>query len=86
MTSYFALLGFVAIMVGTPGPANLLVMLAGVQRGILGSIGFICGLIFGKVILNIFIGLGFGFVLVTLYAPQGLGGLFDRFIQKGHNE
>tara|TARA_A100000164_G_C21850707_1_gene744835 strand:+ start:50 stop:1249 length:1200 start_codon:yes stop_codon:yes gene_type:complete len=30
--------------------------------------------------------LGFGFVLVTLYAPHGLGGLFDRFIQKGHNE
>ena len=30
--------------------------------------------------------LGFGFVLVTLYAPHGLGGLFDRFIEKGHNE
>ena len=30
--------------------------------------------------------LGFGFVLVTLYAPHGLGGLFDLFIQKGHNE
>ena len=30
--------------------------------------------------------LGFGFVLVTLYAPHGLGGLFDRFIKKGHNE
>ncbi|MAH82988.1 MAG: urea ABC transporter permease subunit UrtC [Rhodospirillaceae bacterium TMED8] len=27
--------------------------------------------------------LGFGFVLVTLYAPQGLGGLVDRFIRNG---
>ncbi|MEM1378095.1 MAG: urea ABC transporter permease subunit UrtC [Pseudomonadota bacterium] len=26
--------------------------------------------------------LGFGFVLVTLFAPQGLGGLFDLFIRK----
>ena len=27
--------------------------------------------------------LGFGFVIVTLYAPQGLGGLVDRFVHKG---
>jgi ABC-type uncharacterized transport system ATPase subunit len=27
--------------------------------------------------------LGFGFVLVTLYAPNGIGGLFDRLIAKG---
>lgn len=27
--------------------------------------------------------LGFGFVLVTLYAPQGIGGLFDRLVRKG---
>ncbi|WP_394688775.1 urea ABC transporter permease subunit UrtC [Hoeflea sp.] len=26
--------------------------------------------------------LGFGFVLVTLYAPNGIGGLFDRLIRK----
>ncbi len=26
--------------------------------------------------------LGFGFVLVTLFAPQGLGGLFDRLVRK----
>lgn len=26
--------------------------------------------------------LGFGFVLVTLYAPQGLGGLFDRLVRR----
>ena len=28
--------------------------------------------------------LGFGFVIITLYAPQGLGGLIDRFIRKGN--
>lgn len=27
--------------------------------------------------------LGFGFVLVTLYAPQGIGGLVDRIVRKG---
>ena len=27
--------------------------------------------------------LGFGFVLVTLLAPGGLGGMFDRFVRKG---
>ena len=27
--------------------------------------------------------LGFGFVLVTLYAPQGIGGLVDRLVRKG---
>ena len=32
MTVYLTLLGFIAFMVGTPGPANLLVMLAGVTK------------------------------------------------------
>ena len=27
--------------------------------------------------------LGFGFVLVTLYAPNGIGGLVDRLVRKG---
>lgn len=26
--------------------------------------------------------LGFGFVLVTLFAPQGIGGVFDRFVRR----
>lgn len=30
--------------------------------------------------------LGFGFVAVTLYAPNGLGGFFDRLIRKDANE
>ena len=50
-------------MVGTPGPANLIVMLAGVRQGLRQSIGFILGLIVGKIALNLFIGFGFGLIL-----------------------
>ena len=58
MTAYLALLGFIAFMVGTPGPANLLVMLAGVRQGLRGCAGFISGMIVGKLGLNLFIGFG----------------------------
>ena len=71
MTVYLALLGFIAFMVGTPGPANLLVMLAGVTQGLQGCAGFISGLIVGKLGLNLFIGFGFGVVLAV-----------DPFLQK----
>ena len=71
MTSYLALLGFIAFMVGTPGPANLVAMLAGVTQGLQGCVGFISGLIVGKIFLNLFIGLGLGIVLA-----------FDSFLQK----
>ena len=50
-------------MVGTPGPANLIVMLAGVRQGLSQCIGFILGLIVGKIALNLVIGFGFGIVL-----------------------
>lgn len=65
MTAYLALIGFIAFMVGTPGPANFLVMLAGVTQGLLGCVGFISGLIVGKIGLNLLIGFGFGVVLVA---------------------
>ena len=63
MTAYLALLGFIAFMVGTPGPANLVAMLAGVTQGLRGCTGFIAGLIVGKIGLNLFI--GFGVVLAA---------------------
>ena len=66
MAVYFALLGFIAFMVGTPGPANLLAMLAGVRQGLRGCIGFISGLVFGKILLNLLIGL----VLVLFLPPS----------------
>jgi len=65
MTAYLALLGFIAFMVGTPGPANFVVMLAGVTQGVRGCAGFISGLIVGKIGLNLFIGFGFGVVLAA---------------------
>ena len=65
MTAYFALFGFIAFMVGTPGPANLVAMLAGVTHGLKGCAGFIAGLILGKIGLNLFIGLGFGVALAA---------------------
>ena len=65
MTAHLALLGFIAFMVGTPGPANLLVMLAGVTRGLRGCVGFISGMAVGKVGLNLFVGFGFSVVLET---------------------
>ena len=65
MTAYTALLVFIVFMVGTPGPANLLAMLAGVTQGLRGCAGFIAGLIVGKIGLNLCLGFGFGVVLAT---------------------
>jgi len=59
-------------MVGTPGPANLIVMLAGVRQGLRHCIGFIFGLIVGKIALNLVIGFGFGVVLAEAQVWQML--------------
>ena len=61
--AYLALLTFILFMVATPGPANLLMMIGGAQKGVASCIGFILGLVFGKVFLNLVFGLGFGFFL-----------------------
>ena len=63
MLAFFTLLAFVVFMVGTPGPANLILVLAGVRQGLSQCIGFILGLIVGKIALNLVIGFGFGIVL-----------------------
>jgi len=63
MLAFFALLAFVVFMVGTPGPANLILMLAGFRQGLRQSVGFILGLIVGKIVLNLVIGFGFGIAL-----------------------
>ena len=65
MTAYLPLLTFIAFMVGTPGPANLVAMLAGVTQGLQKSTGFISGLIVGKIGLNLVVGFGFGVVLAA---------------------
>ena len=63
MEAYFTLLFFVAVLVGTPGPANLLLMLGGAQIGVRACIPFIIGLVIGKLLLNIAMGLGFALFL-----------------------
>ena len=61
--AYLNLLIFVILMVGTPGPANLLVMIGGARHGVGKCAGFIFGLIGGKLVLNIGFGIGLGLFL-----------------------
>lgn len=55
---------FIALMVATPGPANMLLMTAGAQQGYIRTLPFIAGLIVGKLGLNLLMALGLsGFLL-----------------------
>jgi len=80
MLAFFTLLAFVTFMVGTPGPANLIVMLAGARQGLRQSFRFILGLIVGKVVLNLFIGFGFGLVLAEAPVWQ----MLFSYVSAGH--
>ena len=61
---YLPLWGFVALMVGTPGPANLVMMVAGARYGYVRLIPFLVGLISGKLALNLAIALGLATLLI----------------------
>ena len=50
-------------MVITPGPANMVLMIGGAQKGVRACFGFIIGVIFGKILLNLLFGFGFGLFL-----------------------
>ena len=63
---------FIVLMVGTPGPANLLTMTAGAQIGFIRCIPFNLGLTLGKFLLNIAMGLGLGILLVNFSTFQTL--------------
>ncbi len=63
MEQYLGLFLFAGFMVGTPGPANLLVMLGGMQYGVRGCLAFIAALIVGKALVNALVGAGFGLFL-----------------------
>lgn len=65
MTNYFPLWGFIILMVSTPGPANLLLMSAGAQRGFQRTLPFLSGLVMGKLALNVAMALGFMTVLLN---------------------
>lgn len=56
---FWALFLFAALMVGSPGPANMVLMAAGARFGLRSSFRFIGGMIAGKFLLNAVIALGF---------------------------
>ena len=66
----FSLWAFIILMVGTPGPANLLTMSAGSQLGFYKCIPFNLGLTLGKILLNTAMGLGLGVLLVNFTTFQ----------------
>ena len=53
------LIVFAALMVGTPGPANMVLITAGAHFGLHACMRFIIGIIAGKFLLNLVIALGF---------------------------
>tara|TARA_B100001029_G_C14904801_1_gene363007 strand:- start:91 stop:717 length:627 start_codon:yes stop_codon:yes gene_type:complete len=55
---YPAFFIFATIMVITPGPANLVLMLSGAKFGFYKSIPFVIGVTFGKLFLTLGLGLG----------------------------
>ncbi|MCP4789559.1 MAG: LysE family transporter [Gammaproteobacteria bacterium] len=56
---------FITLMVGTPGPANLLLMSAGSRFGWSANISFIAGLVMGKLCLNTAMAFGLGSLLLS---------------------
>ena len=66
LTAYIGLWAFITLMVSTPGPANLLLMSAGAAYGFKAHIGFMGGLLLGKIAVNLFVAFGFGAILVTV--------------------
>ncbi len=66
LAPYFGLWAFISLMVGTPGPANLLAMSAGAAYGFRANMGFLGGLLGGALVVNFAISFGFGAVLVSV--------------------
>ena len=65
-----SLWAFIILMVGTPGPANLLAMSVGARYGFLKCVSFNIGLTLGKVFLNLAMGFGLGVLLVNFTTFQ----------------
>lgn len=63
-----ALALFALLMTGTPGPANILAMAAGASWGVRSCLPFLIGLLCGKLLLNLLMGVG----LLTLLAAHPL--------------
>ena len=65
LTHLFSLWIFIIFMVGTPGPANLLIMTIGSKYGMGTAMRFNVGLISGKLLLNIAMAIGVGVFLTN---------------------
>ena len=59
-SSLMGLFLFAAFMTGSPGPANLLMFAGSSRLGFIRSARFLIGLIIGKTLVNLAIGLGVG--------------------------
>ena len=68
MGPVFALWIFILFMVGTPGPANLLMMTVGSRYGARVAMPFNAGLVLGKLSLNLLMAFGVGVVLTSMPA------------------
>ncbi len=100
MTNYFPLWGFIILMVSTPGPANLLLMSAGAQRGFQRTLPFLSGLVMGKLALNVAMALGFmhgasrfaaitdniGLDIRRLYGVSGIASVDTTAGQRAHEQ
>ena len=58
MVDLLPLFLFVVVMVGTPGPANMVLMTAGASFGFSRAIPFLFGITCGKLLLNLMMGFG----------------------------
>ena len=67
-----SLWAFIILMVGTPGPANLLAMSVGARYGFLKCVSFNIGLTLGKIFLNLAMGFGLGVLLVNFTTFQAV--------------
>ena len=67
-----SLWAFIILMVGTPGPANLLAMSVGARYGFLKCVSFNIGLTLGKIFLNLAMGFGLGLLLVNFTTFQAV--------------
>jgi len=70
MIDFAPFLLFVIFMVGTPGPANMLLMTSGANFGFWRSLPFVAGVTLGKLLVNIL--LAFGLWELLSYEPRVL--------------
>lgn len=70
---FVALIGFVAVMTGTPGPNNLMLMASGANAGFRRSLPHILGIAIGCQVILVCVALGLGQLLTRF--PQGVTAL-----------